>query len=163
MSKFKDSKERWLTQSLFLELGYSEFAVYTLKEEDHEYKNTTYPSLKRLYLELEDVTEYIFATEYLGGWQHWRRLCANKVIAKHIEEWREELELKLRSQGLRATIEMALDEDKPSFAAAKFLVDKGWATKRGRPSKEELEREKKVRDKVADEFTDDWERIRAIK
>ena len=161
-NKFKDKQERWLTQSLFLELGYSDFSIYTLKEEDHEYEGKVYPSLKRLYVEFEDTTEYQFANEYLGGWQHWKRLLANRVIRKHIDEWREELEIKLRAVGIRAAVDMALDDTRPSFAAAKWVAEKGWEMKRGRPSKEEVEREKKFQAAVADEFSDDFERIRSI-
>ena len=51
-----------LTQSLFLEIGYTDYAVFTLKDDDYEYKGRVYPSLKRLYLEMEDVGEYEFAT-----------------------------------------------------------------------------------------------------
>ena len=68
----QDSMGRPLTQSLFLELGYTEHSVYTLKEQDYAYKGKNYPSLKRLYLKEEDVTEYEFATKHLLGWQHWR-------------------------------------------------------------------------------------------
>ena len=51
----RDTKGRPLTQSLFLELGYNtQYAVYTLKDEDYNYEGKLYPSLKRLYLEMEE-------------------------------------------------------------------------------------------------------------
>jgi hypothetical protein len=43
-----DSMGKFRTQSLFLELGYGEDAVYTLKDQDHEHNGTVYPSLKRI-------------------------------------------------------------------------------------------------------------------
>ena len=67
-SALKDSKGRYLTQSLFLELGYKEQAVFTLKDDHYTYNNKFYPSLKKLYLEEGDVTEYQFANKYLLGW-----------------------------------------------------------------------------------------------
>lgn len=129
----KDTQGRPLTQGLFLEIQYdTRYAVYTLKDEDFEYEGKLYPSLKRLYLEMEDVVEYTFANRYLLGWNHWKRLQENKLFTARIEEWREELELKLRSQAIRDILDMTADEK--SFQAAKFIADKGWdKLKVGRP------------------------------
>lgn len=129
----RDTLGRPLTQSLFLELGYNtQYAVYTLKDEDYEYEGKLYPSLKRLYLEMEDVVEYDFANKYLLGWNHWKRLQENKQLTPHIDEWRTELELKLRSQAVRDIIDMTADEK--SFQAAKWIADKGWhKLGKGRP------------------------------
>lgn len=158
-SKLKDTSGRPLTQSLFLEIGYDEDkAIYTFKDEDHEYKGNTYYSLKRLYLEMEDPTEYEFANTYLLGWQHWKRLRANKILAKHFDEWEEELELRLRAQGIRAAIDQAA-EDK-GFQAAKWLADKGWQKNAvGRPSKHEKLREERMQAKLEDEFKGDVVRL----
>ena len=153
----RDKMGRPLTQSLFLELGYSDYAVYTLKDEDYEYNGKVYPSLKRLYLDCADPTEYEFALKHLIGWKHWLRISENKVIKKHIEEWREELEVKLRSEGVRNAIEHAKGG---TFQAAKWLADRGWDKRAaGRPSKEELDKEKKVQEKLSDEFSDDIVRL----
>src|SRR5574337_902614 len=82
--KMLDGGGKPLTQSLFLEIGYTEQSIYTLKEEDYMYEGKLYPSLKRLYLEMEDLTEYEFANTYLLGWKHWKRLCENKLIRKRM-------------------------------------------------------------------------------
>jgi hypothetical protein len=157
--RLKDSTGRPLTQSLFLEIGYDEDkAIFTFKDEDHEYKGNTYYSLKRLYLEMEDPTEYEFANRYLLGWQHWKRLKANKILAKHFAEWEEELELRLRAQGIRAAIDQAA-EDK-GFQAAKWLADKGWQKNSvGRPSKHDKLREERMQAKLDDEFSADVVRL----
>ncbi len=69
--KFISHKGIPYTQALFLELGYDvEAAVYTLKEYDYTYQDTVYPSIKRLYLEMEDTTEYLFANEYFLSYNH---------------------------------------------------------------------------------------------
>lgn len=151
-----DKMGKPLTQSLFLELGYSDSSVYTLKDEDHEYEGKLLPSLKKLYLECGDPTEYEFATKYLLGWRHWKRLCENKIIRKHIDEWREELEVRLRSQGVKA----ALLQSSVSFQAAKWVADRGWETRgAGRPSKEDVEREKKFQARVNEEYGNDIVRL----
>lgn len=155
-SKLLDNSGRPLTQSLFLEIGYNEFAVFTLKDIDYTYKDQTYPSLKRLYLEMEDPTEYAFAQEYLLGWGHWIRLCENKQIRKHIDEWREELEYRLRAKAVREMIKAAPN----NFQAAKWLADRGWATRgAGRPSKAEIEGEKKTQARLNDEYGEDVIRL----
>jgi hypothetical protein len=152
-----DSMGKFRTQSLFLELGYGEDAVYTLKDQDHEHNGTVYPSLKRIYLELEDPTEYEFATLHLLGWRHWQRMCENKVIRKHIDEWREELEIKLRSQAIKDAIQQA---KQGHFQAAKWVADRGWATRgAGRPSKAEIEREKTIQTRINDEYDGDVVRM----
>ena len=158
-SKFLDVMGRPLTQSLFLELGYSENAVYTLKEYDYPYKGKHYPSLKRLFLLEEDPTEYAFAEKYLLGWQHWKRLCENKAIAKHIEEWREELELKIRSQAVRDMMNMCASES-GNYSAAKFLADRGWEKRAaGRPSKAEKDKHLRIEEKIEEEFAADVKRL----
>lgn len=157
--KLQDTMGRPLTQSLFLELQYSEYAVYTLKEDDYEYKGKTYPSLKKLYLKEEDPTEYAFATKYLLGWQHWKRLCENKAIAKHIEEWREELELKLRCQAIRDMQNLCASEN-GNYSAAKFLADRGWEKRgAGRPSKADKERHLRIEERLDQEFGADVARM----
>lgn len=145
-----DSMGKFRTQSLFLELGYGADALFTLKDQDHEHDGTTYLSMKRLYLEFEDPTEYEFANSVLLGWKHWQRMCENKVIRKHIDEWREELEVKLRSQAIRDAIQEA---KKGHFQAAKWVADRGWSTRgAGRPSKAEIEKEKSIQAKIDNEY-----------
>lgn len=145
-----DTGGRPLTQSLFLEFNYNvDYAVFTFDDEDKMYKGKLYPSLKKLYLETADPTEYIFAKKYLLGWSHWKRLNENKALKKHFDEWREELEISLRSEGVQAILEGAAD----NFQAAKWLADKGWEKRSpGRPSKEEQEREERIIERVAEDL-----------
>lgn len=153
-TKFKDSGGRPITQSLFLEIGYTDRACYTLNDEDKEYNGKVYPSLKKLYLEHEDPHEYDFATIYLLGWSHWQRLCNNKQLRKHIDEWRFELELKIKSQALRDIIDMSADDK--GFQAAKYLADKGWDKGSvGRPKKDTTEHDAKVQDHLDEDFRAD--------
>lgn len=153
----RDSMGKMRTQSLFLELGYGTEACFTLKDEDHEHNGRVYPSLKRLYLECSDPTEYSFAKEHLLGWSHWQRMCENKVIFRHIQEWRDELEVKLRSQAIMDAISEAR---KGHFQAAKWVADRGWSTRgAGRPSKADVEHEKKVQARIDNEYSGDVVRM----
>lgn len=152
-----DSMGKFRTQSLFLELGYKDEAVFTLKDFDHEHNDETYVSLKRLYLECEDPTEYQFAQAHLMGWKHWQRMCENKILRKHIDEWRDELEVKLRSQAVLDVISQARAG---TFQAAKWVADRGWAQRgAGRPSNADVEHEKKMQARIADEYGGDVVRM----
>ena len=155
-----DVKGRPLTQSLFLEVGYDpDTAIYSLKEYHHEYDGKSFPSLKLLYLEMEDPTEYEFATTYFLSWDHWQRICNNKLFTEKIESWRRELELKIRSQAIRSIMDSALSED-GSFQAAKYLADKGWDKRgAGRPTKADVAKERKMQADMHNEFDTDVKRL----
>lgn len=151
-----------LTESLILDFKYDrERAVYTIKDEDQQDEHGYYPSLKRLYLEVADPTEYEFANQYLLGLQHWLRLSNNKRMKPIVEEWRFELEYKLRSAATKQIIKQA---SKGAWQASKWLVDKGWADRpAGRPSKEEVERETKMQARLQDEYEEDAARLKLVK
>jgi len=146
-----------LTKSLFYELVESDKSsvVYTLKEEDH----MGFPSLYRLYMESEDPTEYQFAVDHLDGWSHWKILQECTWFKPFLTRWREEKEVRMRSQALAKIIETSKGETRDSFQANKYLVEKGYlpkedGEKRGRPSKEVLKRR-------ADEILENTARVNA--
>jgi hypothetical protein len=152
-----DRMGKFRTQSLFLELGYSDEAIFTLKDEDYEYEGRQLISLKRLYLEEEDPTEYKFATTHLMGWRHWQRMCENKSIRAYIDEWRDELEVKLRSRAVGDAINAARTGN---FQAAKWVADRGWATRgAGRPTKADVQHEKQVQARIDSEYNGDVIRL----
>lgn len=159
----KDSKGRYLVQGLFLEDRYdADMSVFTFDGEDKIYKGKTYISLKKRYLEWSDPTEYNFASDWLFDWQHWQRLCNNKVVGRHIEVWREELETKLRSEGINSIINLATEDS--SYQAAKYLAECGWKDKkRGRPSAEEIEGELAKRADEAENWNADVKLLAAYK
>lgn len=153
---FKDKMGKLITQSLMLENGYNtELAVYTMTDTDKCYNGKLYPSLRRLYLETEDPTEYFFATKYLWGWNHWQRLAANSTMRDEVAKWREELEVRLRAKAVRGLIKQA----DSNFNAAKWVATGNWTSKRGRPSREEMETRKKIMGRIEDETAEESERI----
>jgi len=136
-SKMIDATGRYLTQGLFYEVEYDHtFAQFTLASNDKEVAGRTYPSIKRLFLEMEDITEYEFALKYFVDFPHWQKICNNATLRKHIDAWRVELELKLRARALKNLVGQA---EKGNFNAAKYIAGKEWEHKRGRPSKQERE------------------------
>jgi hypothetical protein len=135
---------------------------WTLKEKDLVVIDKTYTSMKRVYLEMEDVTEYDFAIATLGSYKHWERLVESPIIRKHIDQWRKELNLKLKARAMKSIIRSATEDEKLSFQAMKYLADNEYLDKkgkRGRPSKEEINAELRKEVETSMTFRDDAERI----
>lgn len=123
-------------------------AMYALTD-DKEIEG--YPSLHRLYLEMEDPTEYDFANKYFENYEHWVMVLESPHVGNLINDWRRELDLRLRAKALNNIKEIAANEmDKNHWLANKLLVSQSWIPKdtqkelvkngRGRPSKEEISR-----------------------
>lgn len=126
-NKFKSSIGSRYLNGLFFERTSADKAtvLYTLKNEDHN----NYPSLYRLYMEFEDVTEWEFANTYLDGWDHWTMLCDCTWFSPYILRWRRELELKLRARALKLIRSEAESDSKNAYYANKFLLEGGWKEK----------------------------------
>lgn len=162
-NKFRTEQGVHYTKGLFYEMTLADKStvLYTLKDQDHE----GFESLFRLYMEKGDLTEWEFANEYLGGWNHWQQLCATNWFKPYVERWRHELELKIRAAALKRIQSEAKSNSKNSFTANKFLVDSGWKSKEekkdpvGRPSKEAIARKAKEFNLESDDINSDLERI----
>lgn len=147
-SRFKNEQGQRLLKALFFEqVGADKSTVvYSTKDNDHTYEGRTYPSLYRLYLACEDLTEYSFATKYLDGWEHWEILSNCTWMKPLVARWRKELQLLLKSKALFRLMNEAQSSSKNAFQANKFIVEKGYVdaeakSKVGRPSKEEISRQ----------------------
>lgn len=140
-TKWKNTSGQHLTVALF----------------EGQHKVYSYDELGKLYVEFEDLLEYEFATKYLDGWSHWEKLLACPTVRVHIDKWRNELDLKVRSRSLRHLMEEASDPLNRAFVQANrylieksYLLDGGSKKGRGRPKKS---------DQVNNEF--DMNRINA--
>ena len=163
---YKDQKGRWRTQSLFLEYKWQTNHVnkvpfdpiFTLGEFDKD----GCVSFKNLFLSFNDPSGYRFAKEVLGSYEHWLRLCSQKWFKPHLDGWIEELEVKLASEGLKQIKGIADGEGQQALAAAKFLVNKGWETTRGRPKKSDIDRAARVKAGIEAAVEEDLDRIRLV-
>lgn len=156
--KLVDPFGRYRTYSLFIEKPTEGMdPLWTLK--DIEYKG--YPSLKQIYFSYEHIPglEYDFAIEIIGSWEHWDKLSNTSGLRSIFKEWRDELEIRNRSRALRSIIGTAKESTAAGTTAAKYLVERGYASKRGRPSKEEVERERKIQVGVEKDLEDDLARV----
>lgn len=145
-------KTRALFHDVLKELFNKDYDVsecmYSLRD-DKEVEGL--PSLHRLYLEMEDITEYDFANKYFENYEHWMMVVESPHVGNIIHDWRRELDLKLRAKALNNIKEIASNEmDKNYWLANKLLVSQSWIPRdsqkelvkngRGRPSKEEISR-----------------------
>lgn len=148
----------WYLRGLFFETTTADKStvIYTLKDQDHE----GFPSLYRLYLEMSDPLEYDFANTYLGGWEHWQQLTHATWFDPYITRWREELELKIRSEALIRLREDAKSSSRSAAASNRFLLEKGWVPKEaGRPTKKAVKEEAQRKARLLESYTDDFNRI----
>ena len=165
-TKFKNSSGTHILKQIFFEFSDAEhqYSVYTLKDYDHEYNGVTYPSLRRLYVECEDPTEYQFATEHLDSWAHWKKLIASNFFKPYLKEWREELEVRLRAKALARIKTRAASNGKDAQQADKILLSGGWKTPEektgaGRPSKDKIKQEAEKLFQEQSVHDEDYERI----
>lgn len=151
MNKFSTENNIFYTNALFKEYNVNEpeVALYTVASEDIVADGKTYISIRKQYLLLEDPTEYEIASKYFDSWTHWKKVRESSKIKPHIDEWREELEVKLRSKGVKGVYHKALDGD---YQANKWLAEKGFTGKKtrraGAPSKAEVTGEARKAAKV---------------
>ena len=162
MSKFHNDQNILYTNALFKELDVQNLGVYlfTLGHVDLEEDGKVIPSIRKAYLELEDPTEYEVATMFFESWAHWKKVRDSSRLQVHIDEWREELEVRMRSKGLKGIMDKMYTGD---YQASKYLADKGWVAKgerkRGAPSAAEKISIARKSAKVLGLVDSHWERM----
>ena len=153
---YKTHNGIYYTNQLFYERAFTdrEFVLYTLKPEDHE----GYPSLRRLYLEENDPTEYKIATKYFGGWPHWKKLLEATWFLEALQEYREELQTRIQSESIEKIRKKAQEGD---YKANQYLAEAGYLKKDkvGRPTREKIQHEANILVAKKSEISDDFERI----
>lgn len=166
-SVMRDERFVQRTTSLFWEVRRERedpklIPLFTLKDRDHEVDGVTYISLKKIYFSYDHIPEfeYEFAMDVFGSWEHWTKICKSS-IRHEFAAWRQELEIKLKAEAMRQMINASRTDDAKGVAASKYLADKGYAEKRkaGRPTQEEITRERKVQAEVDKTLVEDMERL----
>lgn len=128
-------------------------------------------NFRKRYVALGDPTGWKVAQELLEDYSHWQLLMKCPWFREAKEIWDAELDAKLASEGLDAIKQFAGGvegvSDAITLTAARYLADKAYkrspkpeaATKRGRPSKEEVEGNLKAETADAAEVAKDLDRI----
>lgn len=132
---FRDSGNRQLTIGLFKETvradNTSRYAIFSLED------------WRKVYLELEDVTEYKPAMALVGDWDHWCTIRNNQNLKPYFDAWQKEVEAALRCKAVDLIKQHA--ESQGGTAAAKWLAEEQYKNLKarepkkpvGRPEKEE--------------------------
>ena len=162
LGEYKDVMGRPRTQSLFYEYRTENYTpIFTLKPYNHTVKGVTYPSLKLIYMDLvifPEEGEYNFAMQVFGedGWTHWMKLIGNQLLYVNVfQGWREELEVRYRSRAIQDLI----DASGVSVSASKYVAEKGWEKKAGRPTKESVAGERRIAAGITAATQDEYDRL----
>jgi hypothetical protein len=166
-SDLVDTLGRYRTVSLFLENYRTDATpakyppLFSLRDTDVVRDSVLYPSLKKIYFSYSHIPgfEYEFAVDVFFSWDHWIKLTEESTLRHRFKEWRDELEIKLKAQAIRSLIEVSKVADPKGVAAAKYLAEKGYISRKGRPSKEEKERLLKQEAAVRDNLEEDMQRL----
>lgn len=150
----KDKLGRWRTKSLFKEWDKGKYKSYWTIEE-----------LRAIYLTYDHIPgyEYEFAEKEIGDWRHWEFIAERSWLKKFIKEWREALDIKLRALAIQSLVKQAQSTGPGSSQAAKWLAEKNYTSKRGRPSKEELAAEVKAQTNTYKDMAEDARRMRIVR
>lgn len=152
-----------MLKGLFFETTLSDKSsvVYTLKDVDHE----GFPSFYRLFMEIDDPTEWEVAQQLVDGWEHWEMLCDCTWFKPYVARWRKELEIRYKSKALNKIRTEAKLGTKESFGANKYLLEKGWEPKesskngRGRPTKDDIKKAATELAEADKQLLNDFERL----
>ena len=146
---FRNANGVHLTKALFYEKsGDKANVLYTLKDTDITIGDSCFPSLYKLYMEMEDITEFEFAERYFENWEHWMLLCSLSWFSFRAERFRHDLELKLKLQALSHIIAVSRSSTRDAYGASKYILEKGYEKKKannvGRPSTEQIHKQAKI-------------------
>jgi hypothetical protein len=134
----------------------TEAAVFCLNSEG----NKTQPSLYQIYRQYDDPTEYTFAMEVFGEFRAWKQISENPRIKPWVDSWREEMEARIRSEGIEQLRKQA---ENGSTAAARWIGEAGWKPKKTGPKpKAEAEKEERVQAGIADHVKEHLSRLRKV-
>lgn len=160
-SMLKDKMNRWRTLSLFKETTDKRFPhYYSLRAEEDTEDGLI--SVKRVYMDLADPTEYKIAVNLFGGLGHWRTLCGLPWFMEFLSQWRKELKAKIRSGATEKLISIADSSSQGALQALRTvitedLIFKPFVMEEQEEQKSGAGRPKKVklREEIADDILGD--------
>ncbi len=153
LNKYRNSRGVRLLKGLFLEVALDHStALYTLRREDREVvidgETKVLPSIRRLYLETMDPTEYEFANLYFEDLEHWEMVANSPFLADHVASWRKELKVKIKSEAYKQIAQEAFMGGRNTFQANKYLYESSTPTKASKA-------EQKTQDEIENLAQDD--------
>jgi hypothetical protein len=162
--KFRGYGNKPLTEGLFIEsCNDKQTALYTLGVRDRRVAGVFYPSLHKLYVEMEDVAEYNFATLYFESYSHWLKIKTLALFKDVYAAMVGELNAKLRGVAINVMIEQ-VKSGEANQSTLKYLADNDYLPKasKGRPTKEAVDKEVRKQTGVKLAINNDLERIKRL-
>jgi hypothetical protein len=168
-----DSLSRFRSKSLFWELRNIDRSdvwepLFTIKDKPHTVPTfdkkglVTYPSLKQIYMSYDHIPghEYEFAMDVFGSWKHWDHLATQSSLQDMLQEWRDELAIKIKAEAIRNMMMASKESSTVGVNASRYLADEGYIPKKvGRITKEEKIKQAKIAAGVRDTLSEDMERL----
>jgi hypothetical protein len=116
-----------------------------------------------VFIEMEDLTEYKPALKLVKDWREWCRIKRDwPTFGNFVEEWKEEVRVKLTSEALQKIQSMAKGDDPKALQASRFIAEAGdqrAGAKKGRPSRADKERAATELARAAGETAEERQRI----
>lgn len=124
-------------------------------------------NLGQEYISDADPTGYTTSKRIFGEYGYWKFLMKSRWFVDAKETWDEELDAKLKSEGLAKIRELSVGEDAKALQAAKYLANQEYKKKesgkgRGRPSNEEVQGHLKQASEDAQLIADAAQRIQLV-
>lgn len=92
---------------------------------------------RKTYVELADPAEYQSAMALIGNWEHWQALLTSTPFVAQLEQWRKEVEVKLRSEAIGELVKQS--RGAKGTMAAKWLAEAGFVQRDKRNKKQREE------------------------
>lgn len=139
------------------------FIQYAETEEEKQNAKYDMENFHEVFLDEADLTEYKAAMRLTGSWEEWSRFKHQwPTFRYNIAKWKEELEVKLRSDAMSKLVSLvASKSDQTAATVCKFLVQSGWDKREGagRPSKTEMRKQAQEIARVAADTKEEEDRI----
>lgn len=127
--RFFTEDNQIVTDGMFHERNSNEtWTQFTLMPWDipnPSHPHTSIPSIHRLYVEEEDVSEYRFATKYFYNYAHWELIKSRDWFVPHYNAMRKELEAKLESRATEAMMGQ-IRSGTATQSTLKYFADKEY-------------------------------------
>jgi hypothetical protein len=141
--KVVDSYGRRVVLSLFSEFSRGDYTpLWSLRKD-----------WKQVYVDIADPTEYETAMCLIGNWEHYSLIRNHPKIKPIMDEWAEEVSIKLKSAAFRKLEKLSTTPN--GTAAAKYLSEGHFYGKGKKEKQWNGEKQKEVSDRI----NEDMERL----
>lgn len=133
---------------------WTQFTLMPWDIQDPNNPMNTIPSIQRLYVEAEDLSEYNFATEYFYNFAHWQFVKTRDWFVPHYNAMRAELEAKLQSKATRGMMSQ-ITSGTATQTTLKYFADKEYQSQL--PANDSPDKQLPDKDWLLDQATKTYE------